>query len=426
MIKINSKYKLLFSTDTRITVIIGGRGSGKSFAVSSFLCMLSFEKQQRILYTRQTMTSAHLSIIPEFQEKIELMGAEDKFTVNKTEIVNTDSNSEILFKGIQSSSGSNTANLKSLSGITTWVIDEAEEMIDESVFDKINLSIRTKGVQNRVIIILNPAKVSHWIFKRFFENAGVESGFNGIHDGVTYIHSTYLDNIKNLDESFLEEMNRMMNSNLKKYNHVALGQWASTNEELALWNDAMIESNRVAVAPNMKRIVVAIDPAVTATDKSDLTGIIVAGIGFDNCFYPLDDASGTYTPTKWAEMAVMMYRKWKADRVIGEVNNGGDLIETVLRTVDKNIPYTSVHASRSKLSRAEPVSALYEQGRGRHVGKLLELEYEMCSWESKAGEKSPNRIDALVWAAAELMPELDINATNRMKGSLSSAMRGGR
>lgn len=402
MIEINKKYSTLFSGDTRYYIIIGGRGSGKSFAVSSFLSILSFEERQRILYTRQTMTSAHLSIIPEFTDKIERMHADDKFAVNKTEITNKESKSEILFKGIQSSSGSNTANLKSLSDVSTWVIDEAEELIDETVFDKINLSIRTKGVQNRVIIVLNPAKKTHWIYKRFFEGNKVESGFNGVKDDVTYIHTTYLDNLINLDKTFIDEMNRLKALNIKKYNHIALGEWASVNEDEALWRQNTIDSTRVESAPPLKRIVIAIDPAVTSKDTSDETGIVAAGIGFNNEMYVLEDKSGIYTPTDWCKAAVMLYNKWEADRIIGEVNNGGDLIETLLRTIDKNIPYKGVHATRDKFTRAEPIAALYEQGKAHHVGRLLELEYEQTSWEAKKGDKSPNRIDALVWAGTEL------------------------
>lgn len=407
MIEINKKYSPLFSGDTRYYIVLGGRGSGKSFAVSSFLSMLSFEEKQRILYTRQTMTSAHLSIIPEFTDKIERMGADDKFSVNKTEITNIKSGSEILFKGIQSSSGSNTANLKSLSDVSTWVIDEAEELIDETVFDKINLSIRTKGVQNRVIIVLNPAKKTHWIYKRFFEGYSVCSGFNGVKDDVTYIHTTYLDNIGNLDQSFIDEMSRLKALNIKKYNHIALGEWASVNEEEALWKQSVIDATRVKEAPPLKRIVVAIDPAVTSKDTSDETGIVCAGIGYDDEMYVLEDKSGIYTPTDWCKVAVMMYNKWKADRIIGEVNNGGDLIETVLRTIDKNIPYKGVHATRDKFTRAEPISSLYEQGKAHHVGRHLELEYEQTSWEAKKGDKSPNRIDALVWAGTELQVAKD-------------------
>lgn len=236
MITLKKKYLPLITNDTRIFICTGGRGSAKSFSVSTFLCLLSFEERQRILYTRQTMTSAHLSIIPEFQEKIELMSAEKNFSINKTEIVNTKSSSEIIFKGIQSSSGSNTANLKSLSGITCWVVDEAEEMKDEAVFDKINLSIRTKGVQNRIILILNPTTKESWIYKRFFEDAGVNQGFNGIKNNVTYIHTTYLDNINNLDQSFLLQVDEIKSKNPIKYNHTILGGWLDNAEGVVFDN----------------------------------------------------------------------------------------------------------------------------------------------------------------------------------------------
>ena len=129
----------------------------------------------------------------------------------------------------------------------------------------------------------------------------------------------------------------------------------------------------------------------------------MAGIGFDDHFYPLEDLTDIYTPDGWAKQAVSAYYRWNADRVIAEVNNGGDLVEAVIRQIDKNVSYKSVHATRDKLTRAEPIAALYEQGKAHHVGQLLDLELEMTSWESKKGEKSPNRIDALVWAGTELV-----------------------
>ena len=175
MIELNGKYRSL-NNDTRFFVITGGRGSSKSFGVGSFASILSFESGHKILFTRQTMTSAHLSIIPEFQEKISLLNAHDYFDITKSEIKNKASGSEIIFRGIKTSSGDQTANLKSLQGVTTWIIDEAEELNDELIFDKINLSIRQKGIQNRIILILNPATKEHWIYKRFFEQEGVDEG----------------------------------------------------------------------------------------------------------------------------------------------------------------------------------------------------------------------------------------------------------
>jgi phage terminase large subunit len=233
--KHNDKWNNL-GNDTRFFVLTGGRGSGKSFEVGRLASLLSFEPNHKILFTRQTMTSAHLSIIPEFQQKIDLLELNGCFDINRHEILNNVSGSEIIFKGLKTSSGDQTAALKSLQGVTTWILDEAEELTDEKVFDKINLSIRQKGVQNRVILILNPSTKEHWIYKRFFEQAGVKEGFTGVKDNVTYIHSTYLDNVENLDDSFLTEVNRIKDSNPKKYNHVILGGWLDKAEGVVFNN----------------------------------------------------------------------------------------------------------------------------------------------------------------------------------------------
>ena len=171
------------------------------------------------------MTSAHLSIIPEFLEKIGLLGFDDVFSINKAEVLNTNNNSDILFRGIRTSAGNQTASLKSLQGVSTWVLDEAEELIDENIFDTIDLSIREKNIQNRIILILNPVTKEHWIYNRFFQEKGVEGGFNGIKDNVCYIHSTYLDNVVNLSESFLERIKSIKHKNFKKYTHKILGGW---------------------------------------------------------------------------------------------------------------------------------------------------------------------------------------------------------
>ncbi len=236
MITLNNKYKPLFENDTRYFIVTGGRGSSKSFGVGTFTNLLSFEQGHKILFTRQTMTSAHLSIIPEFQEKIDLMQLNQLFEVTKSEIKNKQSNSEIIFKGIRTSSGDQTANLKSLQGVTTWVLDEAEELTDESTFDKINLSIRQKGKQNRVILILNPSTKEHWIYKKFFEERGVQEGFNGVKDDVTYIHTTYEDNIDNLDQSFINEILRIKETNPQKYKHQILGGWLNKAEGVVFNN----------------------------------------------------------------------------------------------------------------------------------------------------------------------------------------------
>jgi phage terminase large subunit len=240
---LNKKYNALFQSDARYFIITGGRGSGKSFAVTVFLTLLTMTKGIRILFTRFTMTSAHLSIIPEFLEKIGLLGFENVFSINKAEVLNKSNNSDILFRGIRTSAGNQTASLKSLQGISTWVLDEAEELIDENIFDTIDLSIREKDVQNRIILILNPVTKEHWIYDRFFESKGVEGGFNGVKGNICYIHSTYLDNKENLSGSFLERIKTIKHNNFKKYKHKILGGWLDKAEGVVFENWSIGEFN---------------------------------------------------------------------------------------------------------------------------------------------------------------------------------------
>jgi phage terminase large subunit len=236
LITLSPKYKPIFGNDTRFFLLTGGRGSSKSFAVGTFASLLSFEQGHKILFTRQTMTSAELSIIPEFQEKLDLMQVGSNFEIRKKEIVNLATGTEIIFRGIKTSSGDQTANLKSLQGVTTWILDEAEELTDENTFDKINFSIRQKGKQNRVILILNPSTKEHWIYRRFFEEAGVQPGFNGVKGNTTYIHTSYLDNIDNLDKSFIDEAESIKVNNAAKYNHVLMGGWLDKAEGVVFTN----------------------------------------------------------------------------------------------------------------------------------------------------------------------------------------------
>ena len=235
MIKINHKYNLLGS-DSRYFVITGGRGSGKSYSLNSFLLLLTYEVGHVILFTRYTLKSAHVSIIPEFLDKIETANLNNDFYITKDEIVNLKTGSKILFKGIKTSSGTQTANLKSLAGVTTWVLDEAEELNDEDTFDKIDFSIRAKNIQNRVILVLNPATKEHFIYKKFFESKGIEAGSNLINKDTTYIHTSYLDNYKHLSESFLNRIEDMKKNNPAKYKHQILGGWLDKAEGVVFTN----------------------------------------------------------------------------------------------------------------------------------------------------------------------------------------------
>ena len=229
MINLNQKFKQLF-TDSRYFICTGGRGSSKSFSINTFILLLTYEQGHVILFTRYTLVSAHISIIPEFIEKIELLGKEHEFLITKDEITNLVTGSKIIFKGIKTSSGQQTANLKSLAGVTCFVLDEAEELTDEDTFDKIDLSIRHKSKQNRIILILNPSTKEHWIYSRFFEQRGVNEGSNLTKGDATFIHTTYEDNITNLSESFINQIESIKRNNVHKFNHVILGGWLDKAE----------------------------------------------------------------------------------------------------------------------------------------------------------------------------------------------------
>ena len=224
-------------------------------------------------------------------------------------------------------------------------------------------------------------------------------------DCVVSTGSTY-DNRDNLAPAFFKAV-------IKRYEGTRLGRQELQAEMLddnpaALWQRKCIEENRITLEqlPVLRRVVIGVDPAVTSEEDSNETGIVACGLGGapkgstveGDHFYVLHDASLSATPDQWARTVVKLYEQRSADRVIGETNNGGDLIEALLRTVSPNLSYTKVTATRGKMIRAEPMAALYEQGRGHHVGCFPALEAQMCEFDPITAKKSPDRMDALVWA----------------------------
>jgi predicted phage terminase large subunit-like protein len=192
--------------------------------------------------------------------------------------------------------------------------------------------------------------------------------------------------------------------------------------EDALWRRDMIR--RVPVAPTLVRVAVAIDPAVTLEAGSDETGIICGGIGEDGRGYVLEDASGKYRPEQWARQALALYEIHGATRIVAEINQGGDMVESTIRAIRPNVPFRGVRAKDGKVIRAEPVAALYERGKVYHVGEFPQLEDQLCSFtvgfDRKAQGYSPDRVDALVWLFTELFPDL-----TRAKADVSALFAGG-
>lgn len=234
----------------------------------------------------------------------------------------------------------------------------------------------------------------------------------------TPLAGSYLKELEKKDDTVVSRASTGQNaylseefraSNAKHYAGTRRGQQEVdgeylTENERALWSPNTIEQYRLHRVPvDLKRIVVAIDPAVTAHEKSDETGIVVCGLGVDDHGYVLADRSGTYTPLQWAQMAVAAYVRFRADIIVAEVNNGGDLVESNIRVVDSKVNVKQVRATRGKVVRAEPVAALCERGMIHHVGNLPILESQLTEWDPSKKGLSPDRLDALVWGFTELM-----------------------
>jgi phage terminase large subunit-like protein len=244
------------------------------------------------------------------------------------------------------------------------------------------------------------------------------------------------DNLENLAPTFHRAV-------VARYQGTRLGRQELDGQVLedaqgALWKRDLIEDHRVAKVPALRRVVVAVDPSGTAKSSSDECGIGVAGLGEDGHGYVLDDRSAVMTPAEWGKLAVSLYLAHRADRIVAETNFGADMVELTIRTVrdaadqpiGANVPFKALTAARGKAARAEPVSALYEQGKVHHVGTFAELEDELCSWEPNSGMRSPNRLDWLVWALTELMlgdaPGVNLLAFMREQVAKQEAAKGGR
>lgn len=404
------KYEPLFrDRKSRVFLLTGGRASGKSFAVATnAVCRCLSDAWQRVLYTRWTLVSAEKTIIPEFKAKIRLLGSGNYFRATRFAVHCANGNG-IWFSGIKAGSGNQTANLKSLEGVTTWIVDEAEELVDPEIFHKIAESVRHPTTQNRIIIVMNPATTAHWIYNEFFKRPGIAPDFNGVRDDVRYICTDYRDNLAHIPSDYLRMIERLRESDREAYDHRFLGRWVESDVR-ALFRRSWVEQSRVDRYPDLDRIVVAVDPAASDGENSDACGIVVAGKqnGSED-IYILEDATEVNSPAGWAKTVARLYRTNNADMVVAEKNQGGDMVrETLISAGGSFMNVRLVAAKKGKAARAEPVSALYEQGKVHHVQILPELEDEICDWIPDRGMASPNRMDALVYAVHALADDREV------------------
>ena len=258
-----------------------------------------------------------------------------------------------------------------------------------------------KGVPPKLLIDYNPPSKKHWGYLIFHEHKSPETLAPIAHpERYGYLKMNPVDNKENLNESYLDTLESLGEKRRRRF---YLGEY-SDDTEGALWKREWIVKNRVIEVSDLTRIVVAVDPAVTGNENSDDTGIIGVGsklINGKEHYFVLDDATYHGDVTGWGQSVVDLYNKLKADTVVAETNQGGDLVEMNIRNYNRNIAFKKVTATRGKALRAEPVANLYDMGLVHHVGNFMELEDELCTW-SPMDKESPNRLDALVWGITYL------------------------
>jgi phage terminase large subunit-like protein len=383
-----------------IWLIMSGRGFGKTWTGASWLAEQA----------RANPNSAWACIAPTFSDArriciegstglLTALGKDDVISYRRNDLEIELANGAIIY-------GFSADRPDRVRGSNLWGAwcDELGSWRYEATWHEGLMPALRIGERPRVVVTTTPRGT-----KLLRELAGRGDSTVHITQGSTW------ENAKNLSKVALQELKR-------RYGGTRIGRQELEGElisdvEGALWRRAWIEADRIGtrtvgnlvelpVLPTMRRIVVGIDPATTSKDASALTGIIVVGLGTDGHLYILADVSGKMTPGKAMRRAIAAYYEWEADRIVCEVNNGGDFVEELVRTLDENVPYRSVHASRGKQVRAEPISSIYEQHRAHHVGTFPELEDQLCTW-TPLDPESPDRLDALVWACTELSANVD-------------------
>jgi phage terminase large subunit-like protein len=375
--------------DYRNWLVLGGRGAGKTRAGAEWIRALALgvfephiKRCRRIAIVAASFAEARMVMIEGTSGLLAVHHADERPRYEPSKRLLTWKNGSVA----QVFSAEDPDGLRGPQFDAAWCDELAKWQKAERVWMNLQMGLRLGDVPQAVITTTpRPTKLIREL----------------MNDAATLVtHSRTLDNKNHLADSFMTDiLNRYGSSNLGRQE---LDGEVLVDDENALWKRSLIERFREKVLPELTRIVIAVDPPATSGEKANACGIVCAALGVDGRCYVLDDAScKRLRPAQWAKRVVDLFHTREADRIIAEVNQGGEMVRAVLAQVDDTVPLTTVHASRGKHARAEPVAALYEQGRVSHVGGFAELEDEMCRVIGDGD--SPDRLDALVWAVTELM-----------------------
>lgn len=420
----------LYQSPSRFCLVYGGSRSGKTFLTVYAIIIRALKAPgSKHLIVRQEATAARNALARGHQATIRAVlrmcfpGVEPVWN-EKYGYYAFEGGSEIWIGGLNDDKAMERVLGNEYVSI---YINEASEVrhaafvLLRSRLAQVCKDVNGNSVTQRFYVDLNPTTRMHWTYRIWID--GVDPEDDSPVDRSSYGVETIspYENEANLSADYLADLEAFGTRARKRFLE---GQYTADDEN-ALWRRSYIKRAQCredgSWPVNMRRIVVAIDPAVSTKAGSDETGIVVVALGEDGFGYLLEDASGKYRPEEWARRAVSLFRSMSADMVIGEVNNGGDLIESALRAQSPDVPYKAVVATRGKAVRAEPVAALYERGRIFHVGEFPAMEDQMTSvtvaFDSRAAGWSPDRVDALVWGFTELFPSL---SARRSTGPVSA------
>ena len=402
--------KELLTTGKRYCLIYGGSRSGKTFdLVGTVIERALLAPGSRHLIVRQEGTSAKRAIVKgTWPEVVRLRWSELSWTWHEQYgYFSLPNGSEVWVGGLNDEKA-----MEKILGneYATIYMNEASEckyqaftLLRSRLAQTVD-TIEGKQLSQRFYVDLNPTTRQHWTYRLWIDGVEPENQDPVDMEQFGHVVVNPMDNAANLSNEYLNDLRSLPARAKKRFWE---GSYVEDLED-ALWRRSMIQ--RVQKVPSLTRVVVAIDPAVTLEAGSDETGIIAAGVDAAGNGYVLEDGSAKRKPEEWARQAIAMMKNFGGDRIVAEVNQGGDMVEYTIRAINPNTPYRAVRASRNKLTRAEPIAALYERGKVYHVGQFPELEDQMCSFttgfDRKAAGWSPDRVDALVWAFTDLFPGL--------------------
>ncbi len=392
----------------------GGSRSGKTFEfIYQIVVRALMAPGSNHLCLRKHRVNAVAALLNDtFKTVMRVAFPDVPYNVNKADAVVSIGRSQIFFGGIEDGDRADKILGREFA---TIFFDEASEIeygsysVALTRIAQLVSTVDGRQLPLRAYVALNPTDTTHWTHKLWIDKVDpvTDEPLANPEDYATPVFINPVDNTENLPAATLKILENLDPAKKRRF---YLGEYGS-DSPFALWRRSMIKRIQMDDLPEMQRIVVAVDPAVTNKVGSDETGIVVVGIGADGVGYVLDDRSGRMRVEEWGRTVLAAYRLWDADAVVAEVNQGGDLVERnvmAFRQAGEAIRYIGVRATRGKRARAEPIAALYDLGRVKHVGEYHILESQMCAFEidGDSGNGSPDRVDALVWGLTELFPKL--------------------